>query len=54
VSLFAEYKLSQQWAVELEEQPIKELRVRTNEQRGLSTFDFQKHHFVVGLCYHFL
>jgi opacity protein-like surface antigen len=55
LSLFAEYNISQQWKVELEEMVVRQPPgVGGFEQRGKATFDFQKHHFVVGLCYHFL
>jgi len=50
-SLFVEYNISQQWDVELEQQVIRQGNL---EQRGTATFDFQKHHVVAGLCFHFL
>jgi len=50
-SLFVEYNISQQWDVELEQQVIRQGNI---EQRGTATFDFQKHHIVAGLCFHFL
>jgi len=53
LSIFMEYNLSQQWAVELEHQKIQQL-FGGFEQRGLATFDFRKHQFVVGICYHFM
>jgi len=52
-SMFVEYNISQQWDVELEEQVLRQPGGNF-EQRGKATFNFQKHHFVVGLCYHFL
>jgi opacity protein-like surface antigen len=55
LSLFVEYNISQQWKVELEQQKLKQLpAVGGFEQRGLATFDFQKHHWVAGICFHFL
>ncbi|MEJ2091921.1 MAG: outer membrane beta-barrel protein [Syntrophobacterales bacterium] len=53
VSMFVEYNISQQWDVELEQQVLTQAG-GNNEQRGTAHFNFQKHHFVVGLCYHFL
>lgn len=50
-SFFVEYNISQQWQVELEQQVIRQGNL---EQRGTAIFDFQKHHIVVGLCYHFM
>jgi len=52
-SIFVEYNISQQWKVELEDQVLRQAGSNL-EQRGTATFDFQKHHVVVGLCYHFL
>ena len=53
LSAFVEYKFSQQWEVELEDQ-----RVFANglgrEGRGVATFDFTNHKIVVGLAFHFL
>jgi opacity protein-like surface antigen len=55
LSLFVEYNFSQQWKVELEAQKLKQLpAVGGFEQRGTATFDFQKHHWVAGICFHFL
>ncbi len=53
LSAFVEYKFSQQWEVELEDQ-----RVISNglgqEGGGTATFDFTNHKIVVGVTYHFL
>jgi opacity protein-like surface antigen len=51
VSAFLEYKFSQQWNVELEEQ-----RIYTNNAQfppRTATFDVTSHRFVLGVAYHF-
>jgi opacity protein-like surface antigen len=50
LSVFLEYKFSQQWDVELDPATL----VVGNELRGKGTFDFTVHRFAVGLAFHFL
>jgi opacity protein-like surface antigen len=53
LSMFAEYKFSHQWEVELQDQVlISQGLGRTG--KGTATFDFTNHKFVVGVTYHFL
>lgn len=53
LSVFVEYKFSQQWDVELEHQKLHPVAGPSLEQRGRATFDYTSHKAVVGLCFHF-
>jgi opacity protein-like surface antigen len=53
ISMFVEYNISQQWNVELQEQVLTQPGGNF-ERRANATFNFQKHQFVLGFCYHFL
>ena len=50
VSAFVEYKFSQQWQVELEEQ---EIFIRGSVFRRTATFDVTNHRIAIGVAYHF-
>jgi opacity protein-like surface antigen len=52
-SAFLEYKLSQQWGVELESQQLFFRRSNFAFTASKATFDFTRHQFVLGLAYHF-
>jgi len=56
VSIFAEYKFSQQWNVELEGQELREPLGPLGDPaligRGKAKFDFDSHKFAVGVAYH--
>ncbi|MBW1991766.1 MAG: hypothetical protein JRI59_06560 [Deltaproteobacteria bacterium] len=53
LSAFVEYKFSQQWEVELEDQRLYSLGLG-REGRGTAIFDFTNHKIVVGVAFHFL
>lgn len=53
LSAFVEYKFSQQWEVELEDQRVISTGLG-QEGKGKAIFDFTNHKFVVGVAYHFL
>ena len=51
VGMFVAYKLSQQWAVELESQQL--FFANTGTTASKAVFDFTRHQAIVGLSYHF-
>jgi opacity protein-like surface antigen len=54
VSIFTEYKFSQQWNIELESQRVNgPLGSGLTAGNGTATFDFDTHKFVIGVAYHF-
>lgn len=52
-SAFLEYKLSQQWGVELESQQVFVPSANFAFTASKATFDFTRHQIVLGLAYHF-
>ncbi|MDI6854753.1 MAG: outer membrane beta-barrel protein [Deltaproteobacteria bacterium] len=53
LSAFVEYKFSQQWEVELEDQRVVSQGLG-REGAGTAMFDFTNHKVVVGVTFHFL
>jgi opacity protein-like surface antigen len=51
LSVFLEYKISQQWDVEL--QHMKVVVNTDDERRGVAHFDWTSHKIVLGIAYHF-
>jgi outer membrane protein W len=52
LSIFTEFKVNHQFAVELEHQKLKQLNGGF-EQRALASFDFTMETLAVGMCVHF-
>jgi outer membrane protein W len=52
LSVFTEFKINHQFAVELEHQKLKSLD-GVHEQRGLASFDFTMLTWALGMCVHF-
>jgi len=54
LSIFTEFKVNHQFAVELEHQKLKQLSgVGPFEQRGFATFDFSMYQAIIGVSVHF-
>jgi hypothetical protein len=53
LSVFTEFKINHQFAVELEHQKLKQLPPGFYEQRALASFDFTMLTWAVGMCVHF-
>jgi Outer membrane protein beta-barrel domain len=53
LSVFTEFKINHQFAVELEHQKLKQLPPGFHEQRAMASFDFTMLTWAVGMCVHF-
>jgi len=53
LSVFAEFKINHQFAVELEHSKLKSLPSGPYVQQALASFDFTMETFAVGVCCHF-
>ena len=53
LSVFAEFKINHQFAVELEHSKLKNLPSGPFAQQAVATFDFTMETFAVGMCVHF-